>query len=169
VGILGYENKIDQAIKKRAAGISDDEKQDLKQECWLALHRASEIESDAVAYKICEQAIIAYLYRQKNDRVTDKPEFISSSWPGVEHAAEKANKYEPDYEGFLDSEAVRKSLKTLLTPQEAQVICLLYGFGCEAIGQVETAIRLAQTRRWVEWKLKTAMEKLRAHFIKEKT
>ena len=154
-----YKPQIEKAINRYARKRSHEDKEDLRQECRLALLERA-IPLDALAdedtrrahvYVTARACIVDWLRQQAPSNV------ISTAEPGIQYAAEQASAIEDDPSDFIDAQMLEK-----LPTTERKV--LEYWFGIA--GRPELSVdRIATRLRLTVYAVRTArtrgLEKLR--------
>jgi len=151
---LKFPEKADIAINRYAGYKSEDEKNDLRQSCYLALLEQSErVSSPIIAYLICRDVV----YRELRKDIRRGRE-VSLTDMNIAYEAENEFYVSPEY--FLDRPALSKAL-TKLTIDESTVIIHLYGLVGPKMSLKDVAEMHNRTIWWVREIVKSGMDKLK--------
>jgi len=152
---IRYPEKADTAIAKYARYKTEDEKNDLRQQCYLALLEQSErVSSPAIAYLICRDVV----YKELRKEIRRDGE-VSLADTSIIYETE--NKFYTTPEYFLDRPALSKALNEL-TLDESTVIIHLYGLIGPRKSLKDVAEMHNKTIWWVREVVKSGMDKLKS-------
>lgn len=180
---IKYADEVERAVLRYAIDLHECEKQDLRQECFLAILEAGDkITGPGGAYTTARRAVVDWLAREKGSAKRRNKVFsagkvggpgkktadddkrvvreVSLSAPAVRRCVERSGRMGFDPESWLDSLVAAEAL-TRLPEEEQTVIRSLFGIGCELESPDDLAERLGKSRRWVYRRQESAMQMLR--------
>jgi RNA polymerase sigma factor (sigma-70 family) len=182
---IKYAKQVERAVLHYAVDYPEEDKEDLRQECFLAIITAGEkIKGPGGAYKTAKNTVVDWLAREKGSKKQnhrskvfnagkvggpgkktakdDKPkiEFVSASDPGVHRRVEESGTHQFDAASWLDSQVAFEALERL-PEEEKLVIKALFGIGCAPQTPSQLAKLLSKPRMWVYRRQESALQMLR--------
>lgn len=166
--VMRYEKQIDMAVNKLTKGLSHEDKQDLKQDCFLALLEASDymdrilsdgdVAPEAAAYKIAYNKII-------DTRGLQGPKILNEA-----ASMDQLNYEEKGDDSFLEGlfsaspteQGLDAAVESLPKTENFVIRCLYY----KGMTERDVAKSVNKSRHWVRVEKEKAVRILRDYFEK---
>lgn len=154
LNILDYYKAVDIAVRKYAKDKSEEEKQDIRQNAYLALLEAgTRVKNLKIAYLIASDSVIQYLYRGQGKLII--PDSLSDE--SVKRTVEEQCAIEFDSSDGIDIDKIATVVDKLSSDEQGVIILYFYtDYTIEDIAQI-----LGKPVIWVKRKKSLALQKLK--------